>query len=132
MKLNLPTVIKVQAGIGGFAEDKDAARKIRVESILPALEGNEKIVLDFGDAKYSTQSFVHALVGEALQRFGESALDKLEFRNCTPQLKSLIRLVADYSLGGFRTEQGKPADAGNAGNATRETRVKNPRRRRSA
>jgi len=98
-------IVKLQAGVGGFAEDKDAAKSIRVETLLPALEAHQRIILDFSEVKYSTQSFVHALLGEVLQRFKEQALDKLEFRSCTPQLKSLVGLVVDYSLGGFRTDQ---------------------------
>jgi uncharacterized protein DUF4325 len=96
--------VKVKPGVGGFAEDKDEAKRLRVETILPALNAGSIVVLDFGDVKFSTQSFVHALVGEVLQRFKESALEKLEFRSCSPQLKSLVQLVVDYSLGGFSTE----------------------------
>jgi hypothetical protein len=54
-------------------------------------------------------------LGEILSRFKEPVLSKLEFRNCSPQLKSLIGLVVDYSLGGFTapTERsGEPKDAG--------------------
>ena len=51
--------------------------------------------------RLATQSFVHALIGEALKRYGAKALDRIEFRNCSRQLKSLIPLVVDYSLGGF-------------------------------
>ncbi|HWZ45358.1 MAG TPA: STAS-like domain-containing protein [Candidatus Saccharimonadales bacterium] len=97
-------VVKLQAGAEGFAEDKDAAKMIRVETLLPALEDDKRVILDFSNVKYSTQSFVHALLGEALQRFGEAALSSLEFRRCTPQLKSLVQLVVDYSLGGFRSD----------------------------
>ena len=132
MKVRLPHIIKLHAGIGGFAEDKDEAKKIRVENILPALEEKKRIVLDFSEVKYSTQSFVHALLGEALQRFGESALDRLEFRSCTPQLRSLVQLVADYSLGGFRTDLPAVEDINGktVKKAKREQGVK--KRRRSA
>lgn len=94
-------VIKLRSGVGGFAEDKDEARRIRTATLLPALEKDQVVILDFGDVKYSTQSFVHALLGEVLQRFQEPVLENLEFRHCSPQLKSLVQLVIDYSLGGF-------------------------------
>src|SRR5208283_4266101 len=95
--------------VRGFAEDKDEAKKLRVKTILPALEENKRIILDFGQVKYSTQSFIHALLGEVLQKFREPALDKLEFRSCSLQVKSLIQLVVDYSLGGFSANQQSPA-----------------------
>jgi len=97
-------VIELLPGIAGFAEDKDQAKSIRIGTLLPALERGENIVLDFRHVKYATQSFIHALLGEALYKYGEQLLDKIEFRNCTPQLQSVIELVVDYSLGGFPSE----------------------------
>ena len=102
-----PIIIHVKAAIGGFAEDKDEAKRIRVETILPATREQSRVVIDFSEVKYSTQSFVHALLGEVLKRRGESVLDRLEFRSCTPQVKSLVQLVVDYSLGGFSTDSPK-------------------------
>lgn len=98
-------IIELKAGIVGFAEDKDEARSIRLECLLPALEKGANVVLDFRNIRYATQSFVHALVGEALQKYGEEVLELIEFRNCTPQLQSVIGLVVDYSLGGFPTKE---------------------------
>lgn len=86
---------------GGFAEDKDQAKAIRTSTILPALARSETLILDFEAIQYATQSFVHALIGEALQRYGEQALEKIEFRNCSEAVRSAIELVVDYSLGGF-------------------------------
>lgn len=93
--------IKVPQGIEGFLEDKDLARNLRNEKIIPALSVGERVVIDFSDVKYATQSFVHTLVGEALRRFGEDALNEIEFRNCSQQLKSVIELVVDYSFTGL-------------------------------
>lgn len=99
------TIVKI-VGVSGFAEDKDQARQIRTSAILPALDVNEAVVLDFDGVDYATQSFVHALIGEALQRYGEAALDRIEFRNCSEAVRSVVELVVDYSLGGFLEKQG--------------------------
>lgn len=96
--------VELEAGPDGFTDDKDEAKRIREKTIIPALEAGGHIVLDFCKLKSSTQSFVHALLGEALQRFREPALDKIQFKDCTPLMKSLVQLVVDYSLGGFRSE----------------------------
>ena len=96
--------IELMPGIEGFAEDKDQAKTLRLRKLLPALERGENIVLDFRHVKYVTQSFIHALLGEALYKYREGLLDRVEFKNCTPQLQSVIELVIDYSLGGFSTE----------------------------
>ncbi|MFP3940249.1 MAG: STAS-like domain-containing protein [Acidobacteriota bacterium] len=99
------TQIQIPAGSSGFAEDKDTARQIRIRQLLPALESGEDLVLDFASVNYATQSYVHALIGEVLRRFGEDVLDRIEFKSCTPSLRSVIELVVDYSLGGFPDQE---------------------------
>ncbi len=93
--------IRIPSGIAGFVEDKDLARSLRKEKIIPALETGESVILDFAEVKYATQSFIHALVGEALKRFGEDGLRHIEFRNCSQQLRSVVELVVDYSFTSF-------------------------------
>lgn len=100
-----PITVELKTGPGGFTDDKDEAKTIREKTIIPALVADDHIVLDFCKVKSSTQSFVHALLGEALQRFREPALDRIQFKNCTPLMKGLVQLVVDYSLGGFRSEK---------------------------
>ena len=39
--------------------------------------------------------------------FGEPALESIEFRNCSPQVRSVIELVIDYSLGGFAEKRAR-------------------------
>ena len=97
--------IKIVPGPSGFAEDKQEAKRIREEAVLPSLAQKRSIVLDFSEVNYATQSYIHALIGEALQQYGERVLDKLEFKHCSPSLRSVIELVVDYSLGGFPKAQ---------------------------
>lgn len=97
----MTTRLKIPSGPGGFAEDKDEAKRLRTSEILPTLEREEQLVLDFVDVRYATQSYVHALIGEALKKHGEDALELLEFKSCSAAVRSVIELVVDYSLGGF-------------------------------
>ena len=101
----MTTRIVVKAGANQFAEDKEEARQVRLARIMPGLERGESIVLDFRDVSYATQSYIHALIGEVLQKHGESALQNLEFKNCSAALRSVIGLVVDYTLGGFPERQ---------------------------
>jgi len=98
-------IIRIKPGANGLAEDKDEARELRLSAVLPALEKGDKVVLDFSEVGFATQSFVHALIGEALQRHKIGVLDLLEFRSCSSTVRSVIELVVDYSLGGFAAEQ---------------------------
>lgn len=94
-------IVILGSGIDGFNDDKEQAKVVRTEILMPTLEQNRSVVIDFKKVKTSTQSFMHALLGEVLVRFRESALAKLEFRNCSRQVKTLVEVVVDYSLGGF-------------------------------
>jgi hypothetical protein len=38
---------------------------------------------------------------EALKRFGADVLERIEFKNCSPQVRAVVALVVDYSLRGF-------------------------------
>jgi hypothetical protein len=100
----MTTRIQIEVDASGLAEDKDYARRLRLETILPALERRERIVLDFSAVSFATQSFVHALLGEALKRYEEGALALLEFKKCSKQVRDIIEIVVDYSLGGFSDE----------------------------
>ena len=108
--------ITISPSAGDLAEDKDRARELRLSAVLPRLEKGDKVVLDFERAKYVTQSFVHALVGEPLKRYGAQVLDRIEFKNCSPQVRSVVAFVVDYSLGGFANgepeEEPKAASSG--------------------
>ena len=105
-------VVRIAPPDTSFAEDKDYAREVRTAQLLPALERGDAVVLDFQGVRFATQSFVHALIGEALKRFGEAALDRIEFRSCSEQLRSIVDLVVDYSLGGFSSSEPSGATQG--------------------
>lgn len=83
---------------GSFASNKDIARDLREQKILPRLAQNESIILDFGGIEGATQSLIHALLSEVLKIHGQRALDLIEFKSVRPLIKTLISLVIDYSL----------------------------------
>src|SRR5688572_3297448 len=93
--------VRIPSAPGNLAEDKDQAREIRLQRILPPLAAGGKVVIDFENVSNATQSYIHALVGEALKRYGESVLTRIEFKNCSASIQSVIEVVVDYSLGGF-------------------------------
>lgn len=110
----MTTTIRVPADVGDFAEDKDRAREIRTTVLLPALEAGDDVVLEFSEVGYATQSFVHALIGEGLSRYGENFLNRVAFRGCGPQVRNIVALVVDYSLGGFEPAEGSTQANGSA------------------
>lgn len=90
--------IPVKKRAGEFAENKDTAAAIRNETILPALNEGKPVVLDFTGVRLTTQSFVHALISQALREYGEDVLQELEFKGCSKLVRGIVETVVQYSL----------------------------------
>lgn len=88
--------IKLFPITGNFAENKDLARDIRIKEIVPSLENNEEVTLDFKNVDSATQSFVHALISDIIRNYGIEILDKIFFKNCSDTIKKIINIVVDY------------------------------------
>lgn len=86
---------------GAFAENKDVARDIRVQEIMPALEKNEEILIDFKRVDAVTQSFVHALISDALRKYGSDTLERIAFKSCNDTVKKIVHIVVDYMQEGM-------------------------------
>jgi len=81
---------------GSFAENKDIARDIRIHSIIPALENNQEVILDFEKIDSVTQSFVHALISDLIRKYGSDVLDRINFKSCNESIQKIINIVIDY------------------------------------
>lgn len=90
--------INILAEVGEFAEDKDAAARIRKTKLLPALEAGQALELDFRGVTLTTQSFIHALISQALRVHGEEVLSRVSFKGCVPAVKDIISTVVQYVL----------------------------------
>lgn len=89
-------VIKLLQYTGDFAENKDVARDLRVNYILPEIKAGNIVVLDFQGITAATQSFIHALISELIRKYTDDVYEKIEFKNCSPSVKQIINIVADY------------------------------------
>lgn len=93
----MQTPIKVFEHVGTFAENKDAAAKIRDSLLIPTLrDTSEEIELDFSEVEYATQSFIHALIAKVI-RTNDSWLSRIVFTNCTEAVQGIIEIVVDYA-----------------------------------
>jgi hypothetical protein len=86
---------------GAFAENKDVARRLRLEHIVPALERGEEVVIDFENVEAATQSFIHALISDLLRKYGPSVLDRISFKSCNETVKKIIGIVVEYMQEGM-------------------------------
>ncbi|MFH1012126.1 MAG: STAS-like domain-containing protein [Candidatus Peregrinibacteria bacterium] len=88
--------IKLFKRVGSFAENKDIAADIRLNKLIPTLEKNESIILDFEKIEGATQSFIHALISDLMRKYGNEVLDKIQFKSCNDTVKGIIAIVVDY------------------------------------
>ena len=88
--------IKLSKIVGKFAENKDLARDIRKQQIIPELENNQEVILDFKGVHAATQSFIHALISDLLRNYGSDVLDKISFKNCNEIVQKIINIVVEY------------------------------------
>ena len=86
---------------GAFAENKDVAREIRIQEIIPTLEKNEEVILNFEKVDAATQSFIHALISDILRKYGNDALDRIAFKSCNEKVQKIIGIVVDYMQEGL-------------------------------
>lgn len=92
--------LEIRAHAGAFAENKDTARTLRLNEIIPALERKEEVVLDFAGVDATTQSFIHALISDLMRKYGSEVLDRIEFKSCNDTIKKIITIVVDYMQDG--------------------------------
>lgn len=89
-------VIAIREQAGEFAENKDIASQLRDSVLLPALRKSEEVTVDFTSVDGATQSFIHALISEALREFGPDVLSHIIFKNCNRSVQGIIEIVVDY------------------------------------
>lgn len=87
-------IIKDRAGL--FAENKDIAKKLRIEIIMPELSRGKEVIIDFDGVEGATQSFVHALISDPIREFGDVAFDNLAYKNANDDVREIVSIVCRY------------------------------------
>ena len=89
--------VKLFDQVGDFAGDKDVAKELRENRLMPALRKGHEVEIDFNGVELATQSFVHALISDLIRHDDLDALEQLVFANCNESVKTIISIVVDYS-----------------------------------
>jgi hypothetical protein len=101
-------MIKMQQLVGSFAENKDIAKRIRIEQIMPTLSKGKEVVINFDGVAGATQSFIHALISDPIREFRDVAYTNLVFKNANDDVRAVISIVYRYmqeSLSGEENDQ---------------------------
>jgi len=94
----------------GLAESKDDARKLRETEIFPSLERGQSLILDFGNVEFATQSFIHALISDAIRRYKDEIFDRITFANCTDEVQQIVLTVFEYTIDASEASEGLSSD----------------------
>lgn len=89
-------IINMRKVAGDFAENKDIAKKLRIEKIMPALSKGDEIILDFDGVGGATQSFIHALISDPIRELKNVAFDNLAYKNANDDIREIISIVYRY------------------------------------
>jgi hypothetical protein len=89
-------VINIRQAAGDFAENKETAKKLRIEVIMPALSKGGSVVMNFDGVNGATQSFIHALISDPIRQFRDVAYDNLYYKNTNVDIQKIISIVYRY------------------------------------
>ncbi len=90
---------------GSFLGDGEAANRLRMDEVLPALDECEGIVFDFAGVENMTHSFANACIANLIIDRGTEAKAKLRFINCSDVVKLFLKAALDLGL----AHSGQPA-----------------------
>lgn len=79
-----------------FAENKNVAKEIRENILLPTLRKDGAVTFDFSGITGATQSFIHALISDAIRKYPEVFFDNVFFKNVNDETKQIISIVFNY------------------------------------
>lgn len=85
--------------VGPLVEDTTRATQLSREQLQPRLFRREAITIDFSGVDLCTQSFVHALLFEAI-RLSWATQTPIYIRNASPGVRVILRYVEAYARSG--------------------------------
>lgn len=100
-------IIAMKKIVNDFAENKDIAKKLRIEEIMPALSKGDEVVLDFNGVGGATQSFIHALISDPIRELKDITFDHLMYQNANKDIREIISIVYRYMQESIDLNSGK-------------------------
>ena len=89
-------IITMRKMVNDFAENKDIAKKLRIEEIMPALSRGDEVILDFDGVGGATQSFIHALISDPIRKLKDATFNNLMYQNANNDIREIISIVYRY------------------------------------
>jgi hypothetical protein len=93
--------VNMQNYFGKWAEDKDAAIRLRDSHIIPAIQEGKKIDLDFRGVETAPHSLLNALLATPVKRLGIKAYQRIRVYNATGSIHEIINAIFESNLPEF-------------------------------
>lgn len=87
--------INIKNYFGLYAENKDLAKKIRDEKLLPALAENKTLTIDFDEIVSAPHSLLNAMLATPIERLGLKAYKKIKIINAAPEIRETLDFIFD-------------------------------------
>lgn len=88
-------IISVLNFFGPYAENKQEAISFRDGRLLPAIEQEKSILIDFRGVVSAPHSFLSALLATPIKRLGMQAYKKIKVVNSEPEIRETIDYILD-------------------------------------
>lgn len=90
---------------GTFLADGERANEFRFAEVEPAIVKGDHVVIDMSGVTNMTDSFGNALFGTLVKNHPEILDGRIEFRNCSPLLRTLISAAIQFATMAARRQQ---------------------------
>lgn len=108
-----PLKVELRKRFGSQPNDRDAAEEFCRKKIVPALDHGRDVIIDFADSGLVTQSFVHALISQAVKEDTRRATKIRPTNASKPQL-AVFDLAVRHMVAPATNRARVPLDASNA------------------
>lgn len=92
-----PLMVRLRRRFGEQPNDRDRAEEFCRQRVLPALSHGRNVVVDFAGTGMVTQSFIHALVSEAVKQDDRWAT-RIELRNGSKAQVAVFNLALRHMI----------------------------------
>lgn len=92
--------VHVSNYFGPYPEDKSAAINFRDKYLVPAIDDEKRILVDFDGVISSPHSFLNALFASPIKRLGMSAYKRIKVINAKPDIRETIDFILDDNTTG--------------------------------
>ena len=101
----MSTCFQMKERFGSFLADGEVANAFRFTDVEPAIARGEHVVFELEGVTNMTDSFGNALFGTLFKNHPELLRGGIEFRNCSPLMRTLISAAIQFAKMAARRQQ---------------------------